>query len=339
MNGQKTPRQTVKAFLQGEPPSRPLLMPILFSLGARLENLPLREFQANPTKIANALRQIRGVLKVDGLVCAFDPLLEAEALGCRRKWQDDGSCTLECPACSGTDELRGKLNSPALLADKGQVGVTCEVLRRLKVVLKDEPALVAAVAGPFTLATTLAGADGSNPQDLVEFAAEVTASVARSFVEAGADVILLAENLLPEVATVAYKSWSALLSPVCNVIRFYEALPILWLGNSCPSEPTLTALLRRDVDCVLCPALAEENHISCALSSTAEALALALPPGAFSKVGQQTIAGVVNKLSQNGQLIALTSTADLPAGTDFKGLSSVLNSLRAEAATGNFTHS
>ena len=60
-----TPRAIIKAWLQGEIPSRPLLMPILFSLGARLENLPLRDFQSNPTKIANALRQIRGVLKVD----------------------------------------------------------------------------------------------------------------------------------------------------------------------------------------------------------------------------------------------------------------------------------
>ncbi|MGH3053909.1 MAG: hypothetical protein ACRDL7_02905, partial [Gaiellaceae bacterium] len=62
-----TPRAIIKGLLRNETPPRPLLMPIIFSLGARLENLPLREYLSNPTKISNALRQIRSVLKVDGL--------------------------------------------------------------------------------------------------------------------------------------------------------------------------------------------------------------------------------------------------------------------------------
>ena len=57
-----TPRGVIKALLRGEAPHRPLLMPIIFSLGSRLESLALRDFHSNPTKIANALRQIRSVL-------------------------------------------------------------------------------------------------------------------------------------------------------------------------------------------------------------------------------------------------------------------------------------
>src|ERR1700683_4523125 len=51
MGDASTPRQMVKALLQGATPSRPLLVPVIFSLGARLQNLPLPHFLANPTKI------------------------------------------------------------------------------------------------------------------------------------------------------------------------------------------------------------------------------------------------------------------------------------------------
>ena len=55
-------RQIVKGLLQGIAPPRPLFLPIVFSHGARIENVPLRVFLTNPTKISNSLRQIRGRL-------------------------------------------------------------------------------------------------------------------------------------------------------------------------------------------------------------------------------------------------------------------------------------
>jgi uroporphyrinogen-III decarboxylase len=259
MSDYTTPRGMVKALLRGEAPQRPLLMPILFSLGARMENLSLQNFRENPTKIVNALRQIRSVLKVDGLTCYFDPFLEIEALGCRREWQTDGLCTLAVPAFSNVVDLREKLNSPDALADKGCIPVTCEVLRRVKVMLKDEPALMIRVTGPVSLARQLSRGVGNSwdhltsiPQDVVEFATEASASVSRIVAEAGADVILLAEAFGSEMP-VDSKWYSSLLAPIVNIIRFYEALPVLWLGRT--SEQTLAALAGNLSECVLCPTL------------------------------------------------------------------------------------
>src|SRR3974390_150284 len=108
MNEQTNPRQMIKALLRGELPPRPLLLPTIFSLGARLQNVPLREFQSNPTKITNALRQILGALKVDGLSCSSGPFLEAEALGCEREWHADGSSSLKCLPVSAVDDRSEK---------------------------------------------------------------------------------------------------------------------------------------------------------------------------------------------------------------------------------------
>ena len=81
MDQRLTPRDALKGLLQGILPARPLFLPIVFALGAKIENPPLPAYLTNPTKITNAQRQIRTRLRSDGVSCYFDPNLEAEALG------------------------------------------------------------------------------------------------------------------------------------------------------------------------------------------------------------------------------------------------------------------
>jgi len=334
MTDAPTPRQMIKALLRGEGPSRSLLMPIIFSLGARMENLPLRSFQANPTKIANALRQIRSVLRVDGLTCYYDPFLEAEAVGCQREWRSDGSSSITVPSFSSADDLRGKLNSHDDLSSKGHIPVACEVLRRLRVMLKDEPALMVRVSGPFSLAAQLLGDKAvASPQqplppDLVEFAAEVTASVSRTLLEAGADIILLPEGPLPEMSAKTCDWYASLLSPVANVVRFYEALPVLFLAGEAISETNLSQLLQRCQDCIPCwtPTVAELAHGS--LSCLREGYAgIALPAQTFG-VEQESSADPLGNCASDRRIAFFTSPGDLPETTDPKHLARVLNAIR-----------
>lgn len=98
MAGKPIPREIVQALLRGIAPPRPLFLPIVFSHAARVENMPLRAFLANPTKISNSLRQIRARLHSDGIACYFDPFLEAEALGATLQWDaEDRPPSLQWP--------------------------------------------------------------------------------------------------------------------------------------------------------------------------------------------------------------------------------------------------
>jgi hypothetical protein len=319
-----TPRAIIKSLLRGDPPQRPLLMPIIFSLGARLENLPLREFQANPTKITNALRQIRSVLKVDGVTCYFDSFLEAEALGCEREWLADGSCRLISPSFSDIDDLRQQLSSPDSLSDKGHIPVACQVIQRLKVMLKDEPALMSYVTGPFTLATKLLGEDTAEPpQDLVEFAAEVSAAVSKSFLEAGTDVVFLQENSLPEFSPETCRWYSSLLAPIANVIRFYEALPVLLLGAGTLSEQNQAILSDCDWEFILCPATGPAKPWR---PTRSLALGCALPPQEF--IGNELISGCLGGTDQPQPYLLLTSSGDLAATANIPQLTERLRSFR-----------
>jgi hypothetical protein len=308
-------------------------MPIIFALGARLENLPLRDFQLNATKIANALRQIRSVLKVDGLACYFDPYLEAEALGCKREWNAHGSSGIVCPRFSDADDLRKKLNALDTLADDGHLRVACEVLRRLRIMLKDEPALMVSVAGPLTLAAQLVEAKGAMnapssaaPQDLVEFAAEVTASVSKILVESGADVVFLRE-VLPEISSEMEGWWASLIEPTINLVRFYEALPVLVLNVSGISERGRAAVFSRNWECLLCPALAEVGRWASLPKSTG--VGVALRPEVFGADQPSTgLIASIREMIPDQRLTLLTSIGDVSEGVDLKGFTGTLAALR-----------
>jgi hypothetical protein len=333
MTQQSTPRQMVKSLLQGDAPSRPLLLPIIFALGARLENLPLRNFRSNPTKIANALRQIRRVLPVDGLTCYFDPYLEAEALGCAIEWHVDGSWGITPPSFSTAADLRDKMKAPDSLADQGSVPVACEVIRRLKLMLKDEPVLMACVTGPLSLAAQLSsrsGEPGRNsfpPQDLIEFAAEVTAAVAKSLAETGADVILIMEDSMPELGSEAVGWYASLLTPINNMLRFYETLPALVPGKI--SETSLALLLERLGDNLhLCPMLTSEAIVDCLTAhSKQKCIGVALPAEVFC-ADLQPFGGISEGILSEPRLGLVTSATDTPATADVKGLTGGLNALR-----------
>ena len=231
------PRQAVRGLLQSIAPARPLFLPIVFSLGARIENISLRNFLTNPTKISNALRQIRTHLRSDGVTCYFDPYLEAEALGGVLDWESDARHpSLRWPQPSHDGELPEGLCAPDEAAKRGRVPIAIEVIRRLKPLVRDDFLLVAGVTGPLTLAAQLAQINTSEsarkqspPDSALSLAADVTPVVARALVEAGANVILIREELLPSSAD-ARADWASRLAPTINIIRFYEALPVLLLS-------------------------------------------------------------------------------------------------------------
>ena len=323
MGEQPTPRSMIQALLRGEQQARPLLMPLIFSLGARLENLPLGTFVANPTKIVNALRQIRATFKVDGLACYFDPFLEIEALGGKLEWTSAGATLSSRPAVQNSESLCAQLGSPDHVLTKGRVPVAQEVLRRLKIMLKDEPALMIGVTGPLTLASQLGNAPDP-PLPVTEFAVGITASLAKHFVEAGADVVFLIENTpLPEKLEEC-EWWGNLLDPVINIIRFYEALPVLMLSWGLGRE-SVQELTARNWECALCV-----NGTAIPGSTTASyRTGLSLPHRLFQT--EADLAELLAEVRRNAiELNAdfLTTSADLPADADIKRVASVLEHFR-----------
>ena len=319
-----SPRQMARDLLQGIVPPRPLFLPIVFSLGARVENLALRAFLSSPTKICNAQRQIRGRLPADGVTCYFDPFLEVEALGAVLRWESDNQPPAVCwlrPA--GKGELPEGLRSPEEALKAGRIAVAAEVIRRLSALLQDDSLLMAGVSGPFTLAAQLLRLgehEMASPDDVsasaLELAMAMVTQTASVFVEAGAHVILIHEDVMPRLSTESADDWATRLSPTFNIVRFYGALPVLLLTNPAAAAQNLPLLAARDWEGILSPALDSSSPAEWP-SMDAAKLGVALPPGS---VGPS--AALVERIRGLRPAI-ITTAGDVPPATDVKQLAAM----------------
>lgn len=329
------PRQVVKGILEGIAPPRPLYLPIVFSLGARIENLPLRNFLSNPTKISNALRQIRTHLRSDGVTCYFDPLLEAEALGGALDWDAQGQrASLRWPQPGETDHLPGGLRSPDEAAKGGRVPVAVEVIARLKPLVRGQSLLMAGVTGPFTLAALLTQMKDSNGKldrvpdaEALDLSGEVTAAISRAFVEAGADVIFIREQVLPSLTPETAAEWAARLATTINIIRFYEALPVLLLTCQDAAAANSSLISGQKWDCVLCAEMRSMSQDKCGSFAALgpSRIGIALPPSMFESdaLVSKGTAGPSSSGNLDSLPAVITTAGDISANADLKRLNEV----------------
>ena len=322
-----TPRQMAKDLLQGIAPPRPLFLPIVFSLGARVENLPLRSFLANPTKITNAMRQLRGPLPADGITCYFDPYLEVEALGAALRWHsDDQSPTVCWPGTPRKGELPQGLRPTEVAVRAGRIPIATEVIRRLDALLRDDTLLVAGLSGPFTLAASLLQiceqewVDNNDvSSSALDLAAAMLTQTASAIVEAGAHVILIHEDVLPPLSNERVDDWANRLSPVVNIIRFYGALPLLLLTNPAAMCQNLELLANREWEGILCPDASSFGEWP-AIDAAKRGVALApnyLPPDPALMKRIETLHPAV-----------VTTSGDVPPSADVKQLAGMCEEVR-----------
>lgn len=331
-----TPRQMAKGLLNGVLPSRPLFLPIVFSLGAKVENVPFETFLGNPTKISSSLRQMRGHLRIDGVSCYFDPYLEVEALGATLERKADGQPSLiHWPQPAEAGALPEGLRSAEEAVRGGRVPVAAEVLRRMNSLPNRDFLLMAAVSGPMTLAariTQLAQKENLCAEDVSvdaqEFAASVVTQIATTFLEAGADLILIQEEILPAFSMESCDAWANLLAPTINVARFYEALPVLQLANERIAPETWDMICQQQWECVVSLPLETmaSRHREGFLKNGGAMLGVALPLEAFiaDESGGNDILETLRPIISDLRPAAITTAGDIPDTTDMKRLTNVL---------------
>ena len=319
----------VKDLLQGIAPPRPLFLPIVFSLGARVENLPLRAFLTNPTKITNALRQIRGRLPADGVTCYFDPYLEVEALGAALRWPSDDQPPTVCwPGPARKGELPHGLRSPEVAVKGGRVPTATEVIRRFSSLLRDDTLLMAGISGPFTLAARLlqlgeqeGGKSDAVPAAALDAATAMFTQVTSAFLEAGVHAMLIHEHVLPRLSDESADEWSNRLSPTINIIRFYGALPVLLLTNVAAVSQNLERLANREWEAILCPAV-DASCLAGWPSADTTKMGAALAPNCLPPDP-----ALMERIASLHPAIVTTS-GDVPPSADVKQLAAMCEEVR-----------
>lgn len=330
MNEQLTPRQMMKSLLQGNRQVRPLIVPIVFALGAKVDNLSFRAYLDNPTKITNALRQVQAQSRTDGVSCYFDPLLEAEALGGTAQWDESNQTrSIRWPESAQKGELCAGLRSPEEAASSPRVKVAVEVIRRLNSLLRDEPLLMAGVSGPFTLAARLCGIEpgemqGHEPSvSALETAATAITKIASAFVDAGANLIFIREENLPPFSSSKCQNWASLLAPLFNIARFYEAMPVLQIGVESATAENVEMIFQQEWDAILCST--SEESLARAQGRDENFMFGCSVPLEVLEASESSEARLLRLSGARPAL--LTTDGDVPAGTDLKRLMNVFDGI------------
>jgi hypothetical protein len=174
---------------------------------AEIQALPAEQFLSDATKLANGLQELHRAFGNDVIVTATPDDLAACCLAAR-DLAAAGAAGAGAPGAPGAGPVTGQ----------PQVVAAVEATRRLAVTAEDA-ALAVALPGPARLAAQL----GSSPADhgaLEEYGAALLA-LAKAFLEAGADLLLLVE---PEpLRPAGADGWRSAVTPLVNVARFRQA--------------------------------------------------------------------------------------------------------------------
>lgn len=233
MRAAGSPRELLRAHLQGFLRDRPPVLVHLAAYAARLQQLSYQEMSSNPTLLANSIQSAQRLFGCDALILVADSTLEAEACGCEVGWREDQPVVTSHP-------FAGESPVPLVfpmegLETRGRLAVALEAARRLRAVMPPGVALLPTVTGPVTLAGHLCGprfmqdlteARGSAGSAL-QLAGRVTIHVAKQYLEMGFEYLLVADPLLGEVDPAHQARVAACLRPLWNVADFFDALVLL----------------------------------------------------------------------------------------------------------------
>ncbi len=196
------------------------------------------EAHLDPVKMAELAAAGYEILGFDSIMPEFSVQQEAEALGCIVDW---GSPTMMPDAKTHPAKEVDQLKIPENLLEKPSIQVILRALEILRRNYGDHAALIGKVMGPWTLSYHLAGVqdfllwtliDPDKVRSFLDRLKEVTIIFAKAQLQAGADVVVIADHATGDL--VSPKTYQDFLLPVHREINQQIGGPtILHICGNC----------------------------------------------------------------------------------------------------------
>lgn len=228
--------------------NRPAFIPLVYSLAAKIAQVPLIEMVHDPTYFANSLEAASKLFRYDGIISAFDSTIEAEACGCELQWGED----YDLPTVTKTNSMSKQL--PDDITSSERVSVFLEVTKRLEISVGKEIALIGVITGPLSLTESLVGKiDGSldsqgqssEVQEAIPLLGNLLTKLTRRLCELKVDAVFIREETVGASFLNKVASFPEVYTTLFNIIRYYNSYPVLILRSfELEDVRNLYALLR-----------------------------------------------------------------------------------------------
>jgi hypothetical protein len=221
MNSRVAFRNTLKLMNA----DRPVFVPFVYGLAAKISQLPLEEMVSDATYFTHSLEEAYKLLQYDGIVNNFDSTLEAETFGCELEWPSDYSA----PRTAGCRQLELREVNPE---ESSRIPILLETTKRVVMSQGKEAAVIGVLTGPCSLVKTITSdGEGENIEEVISLAGKLLTKLTKSLCELKIDAVFFREDLLgkeyPAELLSRNKAYAAVYATLFNLIKYYNCYPVL----------------------------------------------------------------------------------------------------------------
>jgi len=207
---------------------RPVFVPFVYGLAAKISQLPLQEMVSDATYYTHSLEEAYKLLQYDGIMNNFDCTLEAETFGCEPEWSGD----YVAPRTTSCSQFELREVNPE---ESSRIPILLETTKRVVMSQGKEAAVIAVLTGPCSLVKTITGGEAGEKshdiENVISLAGKLLAKLTRSLCELKIDAVFFREDLLgteyPAELLSRNKPYAAVYATLFNLIKYYNGYPVL----------------------------------------------------------------------------------------------------------------
>ncbi|MBN2076063.1 MAG: hypothetical protein JW762_10980 [Dehalococcoidales bacterium] len=327
--------ELVKGLFEGKPANRLPFFPWVCSFAAKIEQVPVISMLSDPGILSRALSNTHKLFGYDVILNHFDPVLEAEALGCEIEWQDDDwpPTVIGHPLENGSDF--SDLDTEGI-ENKSRIPVILEATKRLKLTKGKEVPIAAMITGPLTLARHLKGKEftrqlestDDEALDLVEDTGSICLNLCRTYCEMGVDILVITEDLQDPAIHDVTSVLASPLKSIFNVSRFYNVNSVL-IGKVRDNNQAIS-ICSLGADAVSVSGNINSDQVIEKAREDNCLISIAIPDSTFTQSDPESTNLIHQSITSGKSGLFLSSEWEVPQDTDINSMHEIMKIVRGE---------
>jgi len=207
---------------------RPVFIPFVYGLAAKLEQIPLAEITSDASYYTHALEDACNLFKYDGIVNNFDSTIEAELFGCDIERPDDYAA----PRITSCRQAELREIDPV---ESSRIQILLETTKRTVMSKGKDVALIGVLTGPCSLVKTFTDDKNGDTENAIVLVRSLLTKLVKSLCELRVDAVFFREDILDigyrDELLAHSKPYTDAYTTLFNLIKYYNCFPALIVKN------------------------------------------------------------------------------------------------------------